>query len=250
VCDIAPLGIAVARRAGLPSVLVENFTWDWIYTGYLEADGRFAPYITALREEFQAATYHIQTEPVSQPALHPDLVTPPVGRAARLPRQATRQKLGIPPSARMALVTMGGIQSSLALSSHVNRPDDLYFVIPGASPEASQVPGCVCLPFHSDYYHPDLVEASDVIVGKAGYSTLAEAYASDVPFIYVARPRFRETQSLVAFIQRELGGFEITAAGFLEGTWISPLVELLEQPRRPRRRENGADQVARFILEI
>ncbi len=35
-CDVAPLGIAVAREAGLPSVLEENFTWDWIYEGYLD----------------------------------------------------------------------------------------------------------------------------------------------------------------------------------------------------------------------
>lgn len=27
-CDIAPLGIAAALKAGIPSVLVENFTWD------------------------------------------------------------------------------------------------------------------------------------------------------------------------------------------------------------------------------
>ena len=31
VCDISPLGIAVAKKAGVPSILVENFTWDWIY---------------------------------------------------------------------------------------------------------------------------------------------------------------------------------------------------------------------------
>ena len=30
-CDIAPLGVAVAERAGLPSVLVENFSWPWLY---------------------------------------------------------------------------------------------------------------------------------------------------------------------------------------------------------------------------
>ena len=42
VCDIAPLGIAVAAQAGLPSVLVENFTWDWIYAGYLDSEPRFA----------------------------------------------------------------------------------------------------------------------------------------------------------------------------------------------------------------
>jgi hypothetical protein len=28
VCDIAPMGIAVARAANIPSLLVENFTWD------------------------------------------------------------------------------------------------------------------------------------------------------------------------------------------------------------------------------
>ena len=31
ICDISPLGIAIAVKAGLPSVLIENFTWDWIY---------------------------------------------------------------------------------------------------------------------------------------------------------------------------------------------------------------------------
>ena len=31
VADISPLGLLCARETGLPSVLVENFTWDWIY---------------------------------------------------------------------------------------------------------------------------------------------------------------------------------------------------------------------------
>ena len=30
-CDISPFGLDVARAAGLPCVLIENFTWDWIY---------------------------------------------------------------------------------------------------------------------------------------------------------------------------------------------------------------------------
>ncbi|TNF77411.1 MAG: hypothetical protein EP299_04745 [Acidobacteria bacterium] len=34
VTDISPLGPAVAARAGIPGVLVESFTWDWIYRGY------------------------------------------------------------------------------------------------------------------------------------------------------------------------------------------------------------------------
>ena len=34
ISDISPLGLQVARAATLPSVLIENFTWDWIYQGY------------------------------------------------------------------------------------------------------------------------------------------------------------------------------------------------------------------------
>ena len=52
ICDIAPLGIAVAHQAGIPSVLVENFTWDWIYEthpglGDAEADKLFTLYYRA-----------------------------------------------------------------------------------------------------------------------------------------------------------------------------------------------------------
>ena len=32
--DIPPLAFAAAARAGVPSVAVGNFTWDWIYSGY------------------------------------------------------------------------------------------------------------------------------------------------------------------------------------------------------------------------
>ena len=30
ICDIAPMGIVAAQHAAIPSVLVENFTWDWV----------------------------------------------------------------------------------------------------------------------------------------------------------------------------------------------------------------------------
>ncbi|WP_217995096.1 hypothetical protein, partial [Methylogaea oryzae] len=55
VCDIAPLGIAVARRAGIPSALVENFTWDWIYQGYFDAEPRLAAHADYLAALFGLA---------------------------------------------------------------------------------------------------------------------------------------------------------------------------------------------------
>ena len=50
-CDISPLGIEVARRAGVPSVLIENFTWDWIYEGFADTSpAQGIPGTRAVRE--------------------------------------------------------------------------------------------------------------------------------------------------------------------------------------------------------
>jgi UDP:flavonoid glycosyltransferase YjiC (YdhE family) len=248
VCDIAPLGIIVAKQAGIPSVLIENFTWDWIYAGYLGDDGRFAKYIAYLGEVFQSASYHIQTEPVCH-YTSADLITPPVSRSPRLTRSQTRQRLGIPQDARMVLVTMGGVEFPLTFADHPATPDNLYFVVPGGNPQAS-ARRRILLPYHSDFYHPDLVHACDAIVGKAGYSTLAEAYLAGVPYIYTARRRFRETASIAAFIEKELGGFEIQEEAFLQGEWVPGLADLLMSPRRAEERTNGAVQAARFIVNL
>ena len=32
--DVPPLAFAAARAAGVPSIAIANFTWDWIYEGY------------------------------------------------------------------------------------------------------------------------------------------------------------------------------------------------------------------------
>ncbi len=79
ICEIAPMGILVAKEAGIPSILVENFTWDWLYQQYTATDSRINRYIDYLQPIFNAASYHIQTEPVCsrKPV---DLSTAPVSR--------------------------------------------------------------------------------------------------------------------------------------------------------------------------
>ena len=78
-CDIAPMGILAAREARIPSVLVENFTWDWIYEEYLKEEPRMGNHIPYLRRLFDMADVHIQTEPVCHRS-GADLTAPPASR--------------------------------------------------------------------------------------------------------------------------------------------------------------------------
>lgn len=268
ICDIAPMGIAVAREAGIPSVLIENFTWDWIYEEYLKDAPELSRYITYLGESFDAADYHVQTQPVCRPG-HVDLTTSPVGRKIRTSRRQIRQQLGIPDQAKMVMITMGGIPWQYGFLEQLVNQAGVYFIIPGAD-QPTQAPnpspartgplvgtaplagtgGVVLLSHHSDFFHPDLVNAADAVIGKAGYSTVAEVYNAGAPFGYVGRPRFRETLALTAFIEQEMKGLPITEAQFQSGRWLSSLADLIALPRIHRNDSYGADQVADFICEL
>ena len=87
-------------------------------------------------------------------------------------------------------------------------------------------------------------------MGKVGYSTLAEVYHGGVPFGYIKRPHFQESEILAAYIQKHMNGIAIGEKEFEEGTWVSHLSELLALSSIQRRGPNGAEQVARFAYGL
>ena len=248
-CDIAPLGIAVAKAAGLPSVLVENFTWDWIYEGYLAGEPRLARHLPYLTEMFQAADFHIQTRPVCDPQ-PVDLVTAPVSRKSRTSAVKIREQLEVPDHARMVMVTMGGGTWDFSFIEQLKRHVNCRFVIAGNGDHLSRTGNVLMLPRHSSYFHPDLVGASDVVIGKVGYSTIAEVYQAGVPFGYVSRRRFRETPPLQRYIEQTMPGIPLDQAAFADGSWLAALPNLLALPRRDAVLTNGADQIAAFVGQV
>lgn len=250
VCDIAPMGIRVAASARLPSILVENFTWDWIYEEYVGEAPAIQAHADYLREVFAAAQYHIQTEPVSVPSERAALRTPPVSRYPRTPSRVVRERLGIPLRARTVLITMGGIEMTFPFISRLEMEREIFFVIPGGSRRQEIRNNLVLLPHSSDFYHPDLVNAADAVLGKIGYSTVSEAFHAGVPFLYVMRRGFRESMVLAKFVDEEMHGRAISEEEFERGDWLPYLNEVLPRERAGPERPNGAQEVAAFLLGL
>lgn len=248
VCDIAPLGIAVAKAARLPSILIENFTWDWIYEGYLPTEPCLAAHAAYFHNLFQQARYHIQTEPVCNP--HPTAMTvKPVSRKIRATAAEIRQQLQIPQSAKLVLLTMGGIAWEQPFINQLADQSAYQVVVAGQS-QTERRGNLLLLDRASGLHHPDLINAADAVIGKLGYSTLAEIYQAGVPYGYLARPQFRESPPLVEFVAREMQGLSLSETDLSSGRWLERLPDLLALPRLKRDYENGADTVARFIASI
>lgn len=249
ICDIAPLGLAVASQAGLPSVLIENFTWDWIYAGYPSRREDFQPFIDLLAQAFATAGRHIRTQPfcADTPA---DLVTAPVSRKPRLGRERTRAALQLPANQKVILISMGGIPDRLDVTVLRQICPDTIFIVPGGSDAEQRLDNLILLPHHHAYYHPDLVAASDAVIGKVGYSTIGEVYWAGIPFAFISRQDFRESAQLAAFIRANIPGFEVTQAEFENGGWQSRISALLDYPKVERTGENGASQIANDLAGV
>ena len=249
ICDIAPMGLLIANHIGIPSMLVENFTWDWIYQQYSGSNEDFNKYIDYLKPIFESADHHVQTKPICSPK-SPDLITGPVSRKPRTPRDQIRQRLGLLPNRNMILLTTGGIPQPYEFIPRLEESSEFTFVMPGAGPTIDKRNNLIILPHRSDYYHPDLVIASDAVLGKVGYSTLAEVYYAGVPFGYVARANYNESGPMVNFIKQQMPGFAVDESEFFTGKWMDRITELLMLPRVDREEPNGAQQIGDFILSI
>ncbi len=247
-CDISPLGIEIARRAGLPSVLVENFTWDWIYEGFADTAPALAEFAESMRELFACASLHVQTEPVCLRSPSADLVTKPVSRLPRRDRLDTRLALGVHEAGPVVLVTMGGVPQALEFEDDLRRRAGVRFLVTGAPVTA--VSGNVHW-FDNDtpLYLPDLVRADVVVVAKLGYSTVAEVWREGRPMAYVTRRDFRESSVLERFARSEMVGFAITAADFQGAGWLASVDDLLRHPRRSEPKTGGTDDLAAFLIE-
>jgi len=248
ICDISPLGIAVANQADIPSVLIENFTWDWIYEGYLESMPSFSRIIPEIGNVFRQATVHIQTQPLCHADSTVNLTTHPVSRAPKNSSADTRQKLGISDNKPLVLITMGGIPEKYSALEKLKTFDNCWFVLPGSSDNYKIDQNIILLPHHSQFYHPDLVTASNVVIGKLGYSTIAEVYHAGIPFGFIPRENFRESPLLAKYVEENFPSICISEQEFYSGSWLESLDPLLSTPLIDRQVPNGASQITDFLL--
>jgi len=241
--DVSPLGLLAARRAGLPSILVENFTWDWIYESLVESEPRFSFWVERLREIFTFADLRIQAEPFCAPAAGAVAVSP-ISRRPRSEPASTRARLGVHDLRPLVLVSMGGVRWTYEGFERWRAASGLAFVVPGGAEVEERRGNLVLLPHHSPVHHPDLVGAADVVVGKLGYSTVAEAVAAGTRFLFPPRPGFREHEVLARFVLGALPAEAIELDELQSGTWLRRLPPILDRPRPAPADRDGAREAA------
>ncbi len=248
VCDISPIGLLAGSRLDIPVFLLENFTWDWMYEFYLDLHPWFTSYISFFKEIYQQVDYHIQAEPFSY-SVKNSFICAPISRRFRNSREHTRKSLNITTDKPVLLLSTGGIASKHDFLEKLARMQDLQFIVPNDAKQISLYDNIIELPHHSQYYHPDLVNAADAVICKVGYSTIAEIYQAGLPVLYVSRKDFRESYPISDFLHANLPSIEISVEEFEQQNWFHYIPDLIKKQPLSGNRPNGDIQCADFIIK-
>jgi hypothetical protein len=155
--------------------------------------------------------------------------------------------LGIGGDDRLILLSLGGLERILK-GPCFRVPPKTVLVAPGNGDGIEHTGTLIRIPAMGGPYHPDLVAASDLVVAKLGYSTVAEVYHAGNAFAYLRRPKFPESPILEAFVRAHIPSAALPEDWLENPTTTTTLSDLLATPRRDGERPNGAVATAELVL--
>lgn len=257
--DIPPLAFAVAHAAGLPSIALGNFTWDWIYADYPRV--RLAPsLLPAIRSAYAKGTMALRLP------MHGGFESfasvqdiPFIARHASKPREEVLKALKLPGDKPLVLVSFGGYGLPSLDADQLAKLRKYTVVTTANVPlgrnrkDASERKGAfVSIPEEAVYdagvRYEDLVAAADAVVTKPGYGIVAEAIANDTAVLYTARGHFPEYDVIVREMPQYVRTAFIDHTDLFAGKWEPHLDRLLAQPRPKKKPDTTGASVAADIL--
>ncbi|RJP60989.1 MAG: hypothetical protein C4541_03040 [Candidatus Auribacter fodinae] len=255
VADIPPAAFYIAHEAGIPAVGVANFTWDWIFEPYIAQYSEYKYVLDDMRQGY-ALAYSMLRLPFSggfETAARCEDI-PMIVRPPRMPVAEIRHKLGINHDQRpLILCSFGGFQAhGLDLQAVAETCGDYFFI--GFGDDMIRFDNGMILPYRSEFDHPSLVDAADMVLSKLGYGTVAECVSLNKPLMYISRDDFREYPVLRDAVEYHLESYCINLRDFFEGKWHTHIGRLLDKAAKrvsyPDCGTNGADVAAAYILRL
>ncbi len=252
-CDAPAIPLLAAQRAGIPGLLLVNFTWADIYEPYARTAGCDAKRLVAdLRFAYRQATTVFRAEPALRMAWLPGQIH--VGMVAN-PGRDRRQELhrvrGLSSREKLVYFYIGRYgQNDLdwaRLEGYASR--GVHFVGYHPAP-VGRLKNLHLVP-PADWPGSDLIASTDALVAKAGYGTVCEAMACGTPMVYPPRQGFSEFRALDRSLRAWGGGVPISTRDFQRFRLDRALDRAFELGTlTPPFPIDGANRIARHLARL
>lgn len=241
--DIPYLPLAAAKVCGVPSVAVCSLNWADILEHYCSAIEGADGIVGAIRRHYDAADLFLRPTPsMPMATLGNTASIGPLIAVGRPRRAALLQRLSLPRSKRLVLLTLGGIDGQIDISRWPHF-DSTVFLAPAvwlanasepvdpegfASIESTELPMA------------DLFASCDALVTKPGYGAFTGAGCAGLPVLFSERGDWPEEPYLRAWLKQVGRAASIGWTELAEGTFARSLDALIAQPPKPPAEASGA----------
>ena len=219
--DITPQAFIVANELDIPSIGISNFTWHYIFY-HLFGDTSATERIKEAYECADMALVLPFNEDMNLFRKKKEISL--VSREITVDRRVMRRKCGV--SNDELLVYLGvGISfdpSFMRSMKKIAMPDVKFLVSSNA-----ELPFEDVIRIQTDETETqNYIAMCDLVVTKAGYSTVSEAIRAKVPLFMFKREGYKEDEQIAKAVE-ELGvGRQISEKTFLNGDWINEMDNL------------------------
>lgn len=256
VSDAPPLACEAAAMAGVPSVVIANFTWDWIYEGYAEHLSGAPGLVPTIKHAYAkaAAAWRLPLHGGFD-AFSTVVDMPFVARQSRHDERAVRAAFKLPTDRPLVLSSFGGLGIRDLDLAGLDCLDEFAVVVTATEPCGALPAGVHCIVesaiYERGFRYEDLVRAADVVVSKPGYGIISECIANDTAILFTSRGRFAEYDVLVREMPRYLRCRYIDQDALFAGRWRDALTGVLAMPSAPEHpAADGARVIARRMSEL
>ncbi len=251
--DISPFAVAVAQQAGLSSVITANFCWNWIFEEYQASQPEFSAVIDQISNYYRKTDYLLRTPLSDGLSVFPHIVDiPMIVRTSKRTREDMRREWGVSDDQPVALLSFGGMGVNGLIPEMLRRYPHWTFLTFDSAFESVEN----AIYFEpSSIYHPDLVNAVDLVIAKLGYGLNTECIAHQTPMVYVPREGFREFGVLERDTAKHIPMVRIESDRFFQGDWdeIDPFYgrcEEIQKTRNPPLASDGGQAAAEFLIGL
>jgi L-arabinokinase len=255
--DIPPLAFAAAAAAGVPSLGLSNFSWDWIYRHMGARQPVLAEAADWAAESYRRCGLLLQLPFAGDLSAFPRREEIPlVARQPRVSRAEARKRLGLR-GGRLALISFGGLGLPEFDPSVLRQVRGWEFVLTGI--ETGGPAHATGWPVNATGFdvdradaqglgYVDLVGAVDVCVTKPGYGIVSDAIGARTRMVYTERGDFPEYPVLVGQMTRWLPSRHVSNAELRAGLLQDALDAVMADPFPPAPDTSGAERAARRLL--
>jgi L-arabinokinase len=242
VVDIPAIPIEAAALIGIPRLAIGNFSWDWIYSEFIDQDASWRPIVDMFREEYAKTDLLLRLPFCDRMQAFPKIEDIPlVSSPGKCRRSEISDRLRCSPNKKWILLSFTTLEwSEQALSSVEKLTDYEFFTMEPLRWERSNIH-----PLNRRWMSfSDLLASMDAVISKPGFGILSDCIANKKPLIYADRNNFLEYPILVTAIEKYLRQVHIPTEKLYQGDLGKSLQAIWTSPEPVEELPLGGDRIA------